>query len=90
MYSTENLPSNITSSVNSSTHIKSSDNNVYKPIPTPRTPRPAFVNVIDSSPKLGGFPELESINIVNNYWDKKPVHTQLYKLFENFHNHSMK
>ncbi|CAH8478281.1 unnamed protein product [Schistosoma intercalatum] len=90
LYPTENLPSNITSSVNSSTHIKSSDNNVYKPIPTPRTPRPAFVNVIDSSPKLGGFPELESINMVNNYWDRKPVHTQLYKLFENFHNHSMK
>ncbi|CAH8488182.1 unnamed protein product [Schistosoma haematobium] len=90
LYYTENLPSNITSSVNSTTHIKSSDNNVYKPIPTPRTPHPAFVNVIDSSPKLGGFPELESINIVNNYWDRKPVHTQLYKLFENFHNHSMK
>ncbi|VDP42408.1 unnamed protein product [Schistosoma margrebowiei] len=90
LYSTENLPSNIASSVNSSTHIKSSDNNVYKPIPTPRTPRPAFVNVIDSSPKLGGFPELESISIVNNYWDRRPVHTQLYKLFENFHNHSMK
>ncbi|CAH8484602.1 unnamed protein product [Schistosoma margrebowiei] len=90
LYSTENLPSNIASSVNSSTHIKSSDNNVYKPIPTPRTPRPAFVNVIDSSPKLGGFPELESISIVNNYWDRRPVHTQLYKLFENFHNHSIK
>uniref|UniRef100_A0A5K4F1C5 Centrosomal protein of n=1 Tax=Schistosoma mansoni TaxID=6183 RepID=A0A5K4F1C5_SCHMA len=90
LYSTEDLPSHITFSVNPITQIKSSDNNVYKPIPTPRTPRPAFVNVINSSPKLGEFPEPGSINVVNDYWHKKPVHTQLYKLFENFHDHSMR
>ncbi|KAH8849833.1 Centrosomal protein [Schistosoma japonicum] len=81
------LATHITSLSDPTTQMKTIDKNTNKPIPTPRTARPAFVNVIKPPSKLIEFPELSS---VDNCRDKKLVNSELYKLFESFHGYFIK
>ncbi|CAH8467075.1 unnamed protein product [Schistosoma turkestanicum] len=73
----EDLSSHITASMNSiALQLKSNnDNNLCKPIPTPRVTRLPSVNLINRSPRT----------IMNGCQNTKPpVHAQLYELFESF------
>ncbi|KAK4467503.1 hypothetical protein MN116_008958 [Schistosoma mekongi] len=84
---TGDLPQHITCLSDPTTQKKTIDRNTNKPIPTPRTARPGFVNVIKPPSKPIEFSELPSLN---NCRDKKLVHSELCKLFESFHGYFMK
>ncbi|CAH8464030.1 unnamed protein product [Heterobilharzia americana] len=85
---TENvLPS--THSSNSTVQMKFVDSNTGKPIPTPRITRPYYDNFVKLSKPINLLQSTPVDSTCSDSCDRKPVHTELYKLFENLYSNQL-